>query len=297
MAHGAITLPLLRKIRSSSKALKEALNTRFERVPPLSLTIMASGLIYLAIAGMWVSYFLPRWIHDREEFSGKSVERYKSALKVVASKSPGGIPETGAMHTDLDFVAKSAQKLLRRRIIFSLLAFSLIATLAGGIMNKLQFLYTLVPLSGIALYIVQVRRETIAERLQLRRVRQLQRENNGVSATNLAEVITPKATTDHWIPLTERELTGVVILPKGSADQRRTWQPDSVPAPTYLSAPKAVTPKRIIDLTEPGKWSEEQEKLAMAALNAVAPSKDQIFDQILAEEAVDRLRDSKAVNE
>ena len=53
----------------------------------------------------------------------------------------------------------------------------------------------------------------------------------------------------------------------------------------------------IIDLTEPGRWSDEQEQLAIAALNAVAPSKDEIFDQILANEAVDRLRDSKAANE
>jgi uncharacterized membrane protein YuzA (DUF378 family) len=172
---------------------------------------MTSGLIYLAIAGMWVSYFLPRWIHDREEFSGKSVERYKSALKVVASKSPGGLPDTGIMHTDLDFVAKNAQKILRRRIIFTLLTFSLVATSVGGVMNRLQLIYTLVPISGIALYIVQVRRETISERLQLRRVKQLQRETNGVSATNLVDVVTPKVATDHWIPLSERELTGVVI--------------------------------------------------------------------------------------
>jgi hypothetical protein len=100
---------------------------------------------------MWVAYFLPRWIHDREEFSGKSVERYKSALKVVASKSPGGLPETGIMHTDLDFVAKSAQKMLRRRIVFTLLTFSLVATSVGGVMNKLQYVYTLVPISGISL--------------------------------------------------------------------------------------------------------------------------------------------------
>jgi len=258
---------------------------------------MASGLIYLAIAGMWISYFLPRWLHDRQEFSGKSVERYKSALKVVASKSPGGLPETGIMHTDLDFVAKNAQKMLRRRIIFALLTFSLVVTSVGGVMNKLQFVYTLVPISGIALYVVQVRRETITERLQLRRVKQLQRETNGVSTTNLVDVVTPKATTDHWIPLSERELTGVVILPKGTAEERRTWQPDSIPTPTYLSAPKAVSQKRTIDLTEPGRWSEEQEKLAIAALNAVAPSKDEIFDQILADEAVDRLNESKVVNE
>jgi hypothetical protein len=215
----------------------------------------------------------------------------------VASNSPGGLPETGIMHTDLDFVAKNAQKMLRRRIIFTLLTFSLVATSVGGVMNKLQFIYTLVPISGIALYVVQVRRETISERLQLRRVKQLQRETNGVSTTNLVDVVTPKATTDHWIPLSERELTGVVILPKGTAEERRTWQPDSIPTPTYLSAPKAVSQKRTIDLTEPGRWSEEQEKLAIAALNAVAPSKDEIFDQILADEAVDRLNESKVVNE
>jgi hypothetical protein len=215
----------------------------------------------------------------------------------VASNSPGGLPETGIMHTDLDFVAKNAQKMLRRRIIFTLLTFSLLATSVGGVMNKLQFIYTLVPISGIALYVMQVRRETISERLQLRRVKQLQRETNGVSTTNLVDVVTPKATTDHWIPLSERELTGVVILPKGTAEERRTWQPDSIPTPTYLSAPKAVSQKRTIDLTEPGRWSEEQEKLAIAALNAVAPSKDEIFDQILADEAVDRLNESKVVNE
>lgn len=258
---------------------------------------MASGLIYLAIAGMWAAYFLPRWIHDREEFSGKSVERYKSALKVVASNSPGGMPESGLLHSDLDLVAKSAQKILRRRIVFTLLTFTLIASVLGGLMNKVEILITLIPVSGIVLYIIQVRKETISERLQLRRVKQLHRESNGVSATNLAEVITPKVMTDHWIPLSERELTGVVVLPKGTAEERRTWQPDAIPTPTYLSAPKAVVAKRTIDLTEPGRWSEEQEKLALAALNAAAPSQDEIFDQILADEAVDRLRESKAVNE
>ena len=47
---------------------------------------MASGLIYLAIIGMWVAYFAPRWIHDRNEFSGKSVEQFKIALRVVAAQ-------------------------------------------------------------------------------------------------------------------------------------------------------------------------------------------------------------------
>ena len=123
-------------------------------------------------------------------------------------------------------------------------------------------------------------------------VQQLQRRSAGVSSTNLAEVVTPKATNEHWIPLSERELTGVVLLPKGSAENRNVWQPTQVPAPTYLSAPKAIIPKRVLDLTTPGAWTEEQERLEREALAAAAPSRDQIFDQQLAEEAVQRLREA-----
>ena len=82
---------------------------------------MASGIIYLAIIGMWVAYFLPRWIHNKNEFSGKSVEKYKSALRVVASANPGSIHNSGVIYTDVDRAGRVAQQLLRRRIIFFLI--------------------------------------------------------------------------------------------------------------------------------------------------------------------------------
>jgi hypothetical protein len=113
----------------------------------------------------------------------------------------------------------------------------------------------------------------------------------------LAEVITPHTVNEHWIPLAEREITGVTILPKGSQQAATEWDPQSIPVPTYVHAAKAVPSKRIIDLTEPGKWSEEQERLEREALAAAAPSRDQIFDQQLAEEAVNRLRENRAAGE
>jgi hypothetical protein len=126
---------------------------------------------------------------------------------------------------------------------------------------------------------------------------QLHRRTEGVSHTNLSDVIAPKVSTEHWIPFAEREVSGVTVLPKGTAAARAEWQPNSVPVPTYLNAPKAVAPKRVIDLTEPGKWSDEQEALEIAALNAAAPSRDEIFDQQLADEAVERLRQNRAANQ
>ena len=258
---------------------------------------MASGLIYIAIIGMWIAYFAPRWIHDRNEFSGKSVERFKVALMVVSSSSPNGNLGSGVHHIDLDREAKIAQLLMRRRIIFFILIFSLTTTIAGGFMNTMPFLYALVPATGILIYIANVRRQSVADSIQHRRIQQLHRRTAGVSATNLAEVVTPKSTQEHWVPLSERELKGVVILPKGSASARNEWQPTQIPTPTYVSAPKAIVPRRVIDLTTPGAWSDDQERLEREALAAASPSRDEIFDQQLADEAVERLKQSRASNE
>lgn len=258
---------------------------------------MASGIIYLAIIGIWVAYFLPRWIHDRNEFSGKSVERYKSALRIVAGTSSGGSSGTGVIHTDLDYEAKMAQALLRRRIIFSLIFISFLMTVVGVVKQTLAISFIGLPILGFVLYLAHVRSQSNSDKIQRRRVSQLHRSSAGVSSTNLAEVLVPKSSTEHWIPLVERELTGVTILPKGSAQARSQWEPNSIPVPTYVNAPKAVASKRVLDLTTPGQWSQEQEQLERDALAAAAPSRDEVFDQQLADEAVNRLRENRAANQ
>ena len=264
---------------------------------------MASGIIYLAIIGMWVAYFLPRWVHNKNEFSGKSVERYKSALRVVASTTPGAQIGSGAIYTDVDRAGRVAQQLMRRRIIFSLITTTLILTTAGAIMQTFTYIAIAIPVTGLVLYIAHVRRQENSDRITRRRMNQLHRTTEGVSHTNLADVLTHnshsevKVNQDHWIPLSERELTGVTILPKGTAQSRAEWQPNEIPVPTYVNAPKAVQSKRVLDLTEPGKWTEEQERLEREALAAAAPSRDEVFDQQLADEAVQKLREMRAANE
>jgi hypothetical protein len=263
---------------------------------------MASGIIYLAIIGMWVAYFLPRWVHNKNEFSGKSVERYKSALRVVASSTPGAKPGTGVIYTDVDRAGRVAQQLMRRRIIFSLIFTTLVLTMIGAIMQTIAAISIAIPVTALLIYIAHVRRQTNSERIQRRRLDQLHRTTEGVSHTNLSEVLNShtsevRASHDHWVPFAERELSGVTLLPKGTAQSRSEWQPNEIPVPTYVNAPKAVASKRIIDLTEPGKWTEEQERLEREALAAAAPSRDEIFDQQLADEAVQRLRDIRAANQ
>jgi hypothetical protein len=192
---------------------------------------------------------------------------------------------------------------MRRRIIFSLITSTLILTTAGAIMQTFTYIAIAIPLTGLVLYIAHVRRQENSDRITRRRMDQLHRTTEGVSHTNLADVLAHnshsevKINQDHWIPLSERELTGVTLLPKGTAQSRAEWQPNEIPVPTYVNAPKAVQSKRVLDLTEPGRWTEEQERLEREALAAAAPSRDEVFDQQLADEAVQKLREMRAANE
>ena len=257
---------------------------------------MTSGIVYLAIIGMWVAYFLPRWLHSHDEFSGKSVERYKSALRIVAAGSDKSI--SLAIHQDLDQGAKNASKLLRRRIIFSLIILMTIFIGAGAVMNLIVWSYLAIPLYALVVYLVHVRKSARATKVQRRRVDEIQRSSDGISHVNLSEVVTTKkVTAEYWVPLAEREQTGVTILPKGTAAQRNAWQPTEIPAPTYVTAPKALTPRRVIDLTTPGAWTEEQERLEREALAATAPSTDEIFDQQLAAENENIKQNNRAANQ
>mgnify|MGYP007006567309 CR=1 FL=1 len=119
---------------------------------------------------MWVAYFLPRWVHDRNEFSGKNVERYKSALRIVAENSPGGSSGTGVIHTDLDREAKIAQQLMRRRIIFSIIIIAFVMTTVGAIMQTLAISFIGIPVVGFVLYLAHVRHQTTTDRARRRRV-------------------------------------------------------------------------------------------------------------------------------
>lgn len=269
---------------------------------------MGSGLIYLIIVGMWISYFLPRWVSNHEEVSGKSVERFKNSMAAVAHSS--GVP------TEVELALENEHQLLMRRISFTSLSTLLIISGILAVFKLLSPIAILLPISGLILFVVHVRRQISALNHVARTQRIISNNSDSPSSTNYAELINNSKITverriqdtskyeisDQWIPLADRvekisqELSGITLLPKGSSQTRETWEPQNVPLPTYVSAPKAITPKRIIDLTIPGAWSEEQEKLR-AVLDAVAPTRDQIFDQELADQAAEALRANRAANE
>jgi hypothetical protein len=242
---------------------------------------MASGFIYLIILGMWVAYFLPRWISSHDDSSGRTQERYKSAMRVVADSG------TSAPASEIPSREKREHQIQQRRIVFfSLLGILVLASVmvAFGFIS-LPILF--IPISGFGIYVVHVRRQIRISQLKARRVKAFEQigsarvitepiEKISLSYREEREQTVPQ--TEHWIPLSERsENSGVVIIPKESP----SWQPIRVPAPTYVSAPKAIPSQRVIDLTVPGKWLEEQKRLLAEAL----PTRDDLFDQDLADQA------------
>ena len=147
---------------------------------------------------MWAAYFLPQWLSNHEDSSGKAIERYKNAMQVVA-ESNGSIKSESKIE-DKDKI------FLKRRLIFGSL-FSLYAlSLTSAVIGFLDWVTTLVPLTGILIYFVNVRKQVVASQLKARRLKALERiTNSKIPATVIPERVKEKSSNEFWIPFADRE--------------------------------------------------------------------------------------------
>jgi hypothetical protein len=77
----------------------------------------------------------------------------------------------------------------------------------------------------------------------------------------------------------DEQVTEVIAVERTVAAQPEdgTWQPAEFPLPTYVTAPKAVRPVRVIDLTSPGAWTSGR------FLEDSMPDADSAVEQAMAE--------------
>ena len=261
--------------------------------------VMSSALIYVIIAVMWGSFFLPKVYQRRKQASVQSIDKYRNALKMVSSefsKNPV-VPSR----------EEKFKMLRRRRLAFAATFISFIGVSTWVSITRVGLIAELIPASLFGIYVINVRRQKISIQLRNRRLKTLEkiaeakivREETLLSISS-SDVIQPakshiefmrklhanataqetvttfnEVENDTWQPLAEREPSNrIVLLPKGSAEisklnhpsnsknyetkNNETWNPVEVPLPSYLTAPKAVVSKRIIDLTVPGRWSSQE---------------------------------------
>lgn len=269
---------------------------------------MGSGLIYLIIVGMWIAYFLPRWISTHEEVSGRTVEKFEKTMKVVGVTSGNAAPDYEELAR-----RREQQVVVRRILFFSIIGLTFVVALFV-IVGLVSPIIIMLPISAFALYVVHARHQIHLVQEEVKRARSIQKVSAQPASRNYSEIIarSKSANTkrtifeglssgEQWTPLSERvasyteEVQSIVILPKGSSDQNSgTWEPTAIPSPSYVSAPKAAAQRRVIDLTIPGAWSEAQER---ALREAMAPARDQIFDQVQADEIEEQVRGLRASGE
>lgn len=255
---------------------------------------MGSGLIYIIIVGMWIAYFLPRWIANHDEVSGRSVEKFALTMKVVGRTA-------GKAKIDIDEIkARRDQQILIRRILFvSIVGFTIITALFI-LVGFLSPAIMLIPISALGLFTVHARHQIglINEELEMATLapedeRYLHKYSELIARSKRIASTRIQVENEQWTPLSERvaksetEAQGITIIPKGSA-ANKTWDPISVPPPSYANSSKAVASSR----TNVKAVTEIDE-----LQNFMKPSADEVFDQILADEAEARLKLNRAANE
>ena len=191
---------------------------------------MGSGLIYLIIVGMWIAYFLPRWISTHEEVSGRTVEKFEKTMKVVGVTSGNAAPDYE------EIAQRRQQQVAIRRILFSsIIALSIVISIFAIVGLVSPIIITL-PVSALALYVVHARHQIHVIQEEIKRSRSIANVTARPSSRNYSEIIarsksaeTKKIIFDglsageQWTPLSERvasyteEVHSIVILPKGSA--------------------------------------------------------------------------------
>lgn len=247
---------------------------------------MGSGVIYAVVAVIWIAYFVPTWLRRHDEVSeSRSVERYRSAMRVV---SRGTDAEIGVTISER---AEARQSMLRRRQqLFVGITGMLLLTMGLAMFGLISSWLVALPLVAGALYVGYVRKAKVSEDLIARRHAMRATHNHDVALR--PSTLSFARTVQEQVVETAPISSTVHVIERGE----RAWQPAQVPVPTYVSAPKAVRAHRVIDLTKPGAWTADQQAAEAARLAAIAPSRDEVFDQVAADVAASEIS-ARAANE
>lgn len=234
---------------------------------------MSSGLIYFAVIALWVAYFLPRWLRSHDEVSeSKSLERYRSAMHVVSM----GSSQTTYM-TRAEIAEREARTLRKRQITLIGLIIFLFATLIFAIADAVPFRSLLLPTSLLIIFVVHVRRQKVQDDVKKRR--RLAAMKSKGSTYNFSEITyrSPEGEASKWIPIDHSRT--VTIIPNNS------WQPNDMPLPTYVTAPKAANRPLVNRDSVP--FNQEVEVVNV----------DNVIEQIEIDQVFDQEQDKRAANE
>ena len=276
-----------------------------------------AGLMYAGIAIVWAAVLIPMWLrgHDSTEGS-RSAERFGQAMRVLSRRPDSEdsdedhlnrteVPpqptrsSTEAHITERRTSNRSGKRrasLARRRA--RTLAVVAGATLLLAVLAVAGVLPLWAPLPGVTLlvaFVVHLRNQALrSNALRARRASPQARPAQLGDAPTTdpspegapAEVEQPRRRSQ-FVSGPSRAMV-VETKRVGGELEDEVWRPNPLPLPTYVTAPKAVRPIKVIDLTTPGAWSSghliDDETAAVEDLLAAELAADEL-DLLLEHEA------------
>ncbi len=280
-------------------------------------------MIYAAIAIMWAAVLIPMWLRNHDTATeNRSAERFGQAMRVLSRKeqddsdqmneadddqrpqhgmapaapvTPRSAPEPTLSQRRVPAPrprpAQRPQRSLAQRRARTLggLAGLLLVLALGAVTTTVPWWAPLPVAVLLVAFVVHLRLQ--ARQQQRRRATTARR----ASGRDQAPAPVQRATSaSSFVSGSSKAL---VVETKGarpdseagfdeSADDSETWRPNPLPLPTYVTAPKAVRPIKVIDLTTPGAWTSGrflEDELADEDLLAAAVADDEL-DALLEQE-------------
>lgn len=227
---------------------------------------MGSGLILLVIVGAWLAVLVPMALRSHDvSTSLRSAERFGDAMRVLAPRSSRRAGQAAhsahpvepppalepLLHAAREQEPRPPLSLVarRRRVLLTLLGASATGLL-GGLLTVWLLVAGLVLLGLAVAYVVHLRRLALARAQRVSSAAWHDADDDWVPARLPARPAPLRA------PLPAPALRYEDPLPRAVGDDDG-WSPVPVPPPVYVGKPVAPPrPPRVLDLTEPGRWSE-----------------------------------------
>lgn len=249
-----------------------------------------TGLIGLAIIGIWLIVLVPMWLNRHESAdASRSMDSFSAAMNVLSRRTadqgvtvdnPSNAERFGSRAPRRPPVPQGRARLMarRQRVAAALTGLLFVLTLTA-LLGVTSWWYTMAVLLAVVGYAIHLRNEAIRDR-ELRR-RRLARAGYPTGQKERVPQEMPLAApraAERFVS-DDAVLPAPAISPAGTANGSR-WEPMPVPLPTYVSKPVAtrapapapradVDATRTIDLTRPGAWTEGLSPTDMAGGMAV----------------------------
>jgi hypothetical protein len=228
---------------------------------------VGSGLILLVIVGAWLAVLVPMALRSHDSSTSlSSVERFNDAMRVLSRREQQG---RGAARTfvlpprprDAAGVREPVPVFVRRRrVLLGLIGLALVLLVATVLLRSAWALAGHVLVDALVMaYVAHLRKQAI-----LRAERSVRAAGDGPVRPRRPRAQPMRiAGIPDQMPRRPAALAAPLPVPAARYEDplplspTATWDAPQFPVPTYVTAPVAPPrPTRVVDLTQPGKWSE-----------------------------------------